>query len=697
MSDFLIEIQTEELPPKSLIKMAKAFSEELSQRLTKAQLAFDGIKYFATPRRLAVRINELAATQPDQEIERKGPALSAAYDASGKPTKACEGFARGAGIAVTDLIVLKSAQGEWVGVREKVKGQSIQVLLPPLVEQALAALPMQKRMRWGNKEIQFIRPVHSVMMLYGDTVIDGVILGCCTGKLTRGHRFHAPTEIEIPDVDHYESLLKTQGWVIADIESRREFIFEKTKQCVAEKIGTKADALMRDTLLDEVTGLVEWPVVLLGQFDADFLSLPKEVLISAMEDHQRYFPVEDKDTHNLLPYFVVVSNIESAEPESVVQGNQRVLRARLSDAAFFYGVDQKEKSADRLERLKGIVFQDKLGSLYDKSLRVSQLSAKMAIATKGNVEEAKQAGLLAKTDLMTNMVNEFPELQGVMGYYYASKEQLPNAVAIAMREQYLPRFAGDVLPENSVGQALALADRLDTLVGTFGVGHLPTGDKDPYGLRRAAVGVIRILIEREIDLDLAIALQDAVNAYQVQLANKEVVPQVLHYIQERLRAWCLDQGVSADVFASVAALSLKNPLDILNRIKAVQAFAQTPEAAALSIANKRVSNILAKYPDGLIEKEVSAVLFEQSAESALFDALKAQRARVESLSSTRNYTEALLMLSALRQPVDDFFEKVMVMTDDQAKRENRLCLLAQLRALFLQVADIALLQGGSEK
>lgn len=691
-NDFLVEIHTEELPPKALLKLAQVFCQQIKERLEKAELAFNDIKFFATPRRLAVQVLGLAATQPDQVVERKGPALSAAFDADGKPSPACAGFARSCGIEPSDLIILKTSQGEWVGFKQTVTGKSVNELLPAIVEQALTQLPIPKRMRWGANTTQFVRPVHAVIMLYGADIIPATILGCTTDRKTRGHRFHAPEWIAIKNASTYAEQLKNEGHVIADFAERRAMIQQLADEVIQQQLKGKGSVLISsDALLDEVTNLVEWPVALCGQFDEAFLQVPKEVLISSMQDHQRYFPVIDAN-QQLLPYFITMSNIQSEEAARVIHGNERVLRARLSDAAFFYHEDQKQTLEARLPILKGIVFQAKLGSLYDKAERTSQLAGYLAKQLTLDAVEAKRAAMLAKTDLITNMVNEFPELQGLMGSYYAKHDGESDEIIHAMSEQYMPRYAGDVLPQYGIGQVLALADRLDTLLGTFGINQIPTGDKDPYGLRRAALGVLRIILEKKIDLDLQDLLTFAATTYATPLENKEAISQVLHFMQERLRTLYIEQGVTPDVFASVAALGVARPLDVDQRIHAVQAFKKLNEADALSAANKRVSNILAKYEQGIEASAVSASLFEVKAEQALAEQIAEKQDVVSALSAAGKYDQVLLQLAELRKPVDDFFDEVMVMTDDKSRRENRLLLLGQLRALFLQVADIALLQ-----
>lgn len=688
--DFLVEIHTEELPPKAILKMADAFCQQIQERLEKAALTFQSIRHFATPRRLAVYVTGLASAQPDQVVERKGPALAAAFDAEGKPSQACIGFARSCGVTPADLKTIETPQGAWVGYLQSVSGKPVCELMPAIVEQAATALPIPKRMRWGDNDAQFTRPIHSVIMLYGADVVEGKILGYPADRKTRGHRFHSKDWLSISTAKEYAKQLR-EAYVVADFAERRALIKDEAEKAVREQIDQNAIAQIDESLLDEVTGLVEWPNAIVGHFDEAFLAVPPEVLISSMQDHQRYFPVVNADK-KLLPHFVTISNIMSQEPSRVAHGNERVLRARLSDAAFFFETDKKETLSSRLESLKGIVFQAKLGTLYEKVERISRLAGIIAKSLEVNEAAAKQAGLLSKTDLTTNMVGEFPELQGTMGFYYAQHDGLPTDVAIAMKEHYMPRFAGDALPANPVGQVVAIADRLDTLIGAFGINQIPTGDKDPYGLRRAAVGLIRILIENRLNLDLADALNAAVDGYTVSLENKEAAQQVLSFIQERLRAWYQEQGIMPDVFAAVAALNITNPLNIHARVQAVQAFKKLAEAEALSVANKRVSNILAKYHENLDSATINPAIFEVAAEQVLARELEAKRQIVEKLSQSAQYDEVLVQLAGLRKPVDDFFDQVMVMTEDKPRRENRILLLSQLRALFLHVADIALLQ-----
>lgn len=689
--DFLIEVLTEELPPETLFNFGESLAHLIQTDLSKMGLTFKSVIPYATPCRLAVLVLDLVSQQEDQIVERRGPALAAAFDVKGNPTKACLGFAKSCGVNANQLITIKNNQGEWVGLKQMVTGKSVTELLPGIIERALLHLPFKKRMRWGDGETLFVRPVHAVVMLYGDQVIDATILGCRTGRVTRGHRFMAPDWMTIPHASTYASLLKTEGQVIADFTERRESIVKQANAVV--KLGKVW--IENEAFINEVTGLVEWPVALCGEFERKYLQLPPEVLISAMEAHQRYFPVKDSDQHSagmLLPYFVFISNIESHDKERVIKGNERVLRARLADAAFFYEADKKESLSARIERLKGILFQAKLGSLYDKAERISKLAAFIAEKMHANQDEAARAGWLAKTDLTTQMVGEFPELQGVMGGDYALHDRESQNVATAIREQYLPRFAGDKLPVTQIGQALSIADKIDTLVGTFGIGDIPTGDKDPFGLRRAALGILRILIEKEIDLDLLSTLDFALRLYTVKLDNKNVLQDILNFMQERLRSWYQDQGITADVFAAVLAAENANPFDISKRIDAVQAFKVLPEAESLSIANKRVSNILEKYADSLLVQTIADNLFEFEEEKKLVQAISAKETYTRDLHHKKRYAEILTALAELRQPIDDFFDHVMVMTDDKARRENRLLMLNKVRTLFLQVADIALLQ-----
>jgi glycyl-tRNA synthetase beta chain len=693
MRDFLIEIHTEELPPKSLKNLAAQFLQEIQTRLTKAELKYHSAESMATPRRLTVLVKKLAAEQPDSVVERKGPALTAAFDKEGKPTPACIGFARSLGVTPLELATIKTPQGEWVGFQQTMTGQSVQTLLPSIVQQAIAALPISKRMRWGSQTVEFIRPVHSILMLYGNDIIPADILGLQTDRKTRGHRFHSKGWMDVPNPGRYLSLLEKK-YVLADFEKRKEkirmLIVEAVKQLALDK-NQDIHAEIEETLLDEVTGLVEWPIAFCGHFDNDFLSVPQEALISAMQDHQRYFPIVNQ--HNQLqPYFVMISNIESKQPKQVIAGNERVLRARLSDAKFFYDTDLKHTLSSRLDDLKQIVYQNKLGTLFDKAERIANIAEKIASQFGSDSVAAKEAGLLAKADLTTQLVGEFPELQGIAGSYYAKEQNIPQETAEAIREHYLPRFSGDHLPSTLTGCVVAIADRLDTLVGVFGINQMPTGDKDPFGLRRAALGILRILIEKQLPLDLRDLLELSLQQYQIQFENPALIESVLTFILERLKPWYQEQQISGDVYASVAALNITKPFDFHCRIQAVQAFKQLPEAESLSSANKRVSNILSKYNGALLEATYNDQLREHEAERVLSEQLKQKQDEISDLSQSMKYAEILASLATLREPVDHFFDNVLVMTEDKERRENRLLLLKQLRELFLHVADIALLQ-----
>lgn len=689
--DFLVEIHTEELPPKALKRLGVSFLNEISARLVKAQFLFERAEYFATPRRLAVLVTSLVSQQPETQVERRGPARDAAFDSAGNPSQACIGFARSCGVTPDKLSTITNAQGEWVGFQQTIPGKSVTELLPVIIQESLAALPIPKRMRWGSNAAEFVRPVHSIIMLYGNNVIDAEILGISSGRQTQGHRFHCQETLTIAAPENYEGELEKNGFVIANFERRQAMIVRQTEALVKKIFGDDVKALMPNELVEEVAGLVEWPVAILGNFDKRFLEVPSEALISAMQDHQRYFAVIDANG-NLMPHFVTVSNINSQNEKQVVAGNERVLRARLSDAAFFFETDKKRKLADRLDALKEVVYQAKLGSVFEKANRIAKLSNYIAKTLNEDVNQAERAGLLAKADLTTSMVGEFPELQGIAGCYYATHDGESSAIATAIREQYLPRFSGDEVPKTKLGCAVALADRIDTLIGIFGINQAPTGDKDPLGLRRAALGVLRILIENQLNIDLRDLLQCAADSYGDRLENKVVVDQVLSFVLERLKPWYQEQNINPDVFASVIALGVTRPYDIHRRIEAVQHFKQLPDAESLSVANKRVSNILAKYEGELEIKEVNKALFENDAERELSSQLDSQKIAIAPMYLEGRYVDVLSQLSDLRQPVDHFFDKVMVMTDDKAQRENRLLLLTKLRSLFLQVADIALLQ-----
>ncbi|MFE8070421.1 glycine--tRNA ligase subunit beta [Marinobacteraceae bacterium S3BR75-40.1] len=689
--DFLVEIGTEELPPKALSTLSQAFEDGIRQGLENAGIEFQGLERFAAPRRLAVRITQLAGAQPDKPIERKGPAIKAAFDEAGNPTRALEGFARSLDVTPDQLDTLETDKGAWVVYRSVEKGQNTVDLMPEIVRQSLARLPIPKRMRWGANKVEFVRPVHWVVVLYGGNVVECEILGQPAGRETRGHRFHCPENLIIPTPSDYELVLKEQGYVVADFAQRRDMIREGVAALAQNKVD--GQAVIDDDLLDEVTALNEWPVPLLGRFDERFLEVPPEALISSMKEHQKYFHVLGNDGR-MLPYFITVANLQSRDPEAVITGNEKVIRPRLSDAAFFYETDRKKPLAARVDALKPIVFQKQLGSIYDKSQRVAALAARIAEAMGANSDWARRAAELSKTDLVTEMVLEFPELQGIMGRYYAIHDGEPEEVAQALNEQYQPRFAGDELPQTATGSALALADRLDSLVGLFGINQPPSGTRDPFALRRAALGVLRIIVERQLDLDLVDCCRWAAEQHST-LSAEDPVNSVVDYALERFRAGYEEQGIPAEVFLAVHARRPTRPLDFHRRIEAVEAFRQLPAAEALAAANKRVSNILTKQGGEGIPEQVDADRLVEQAEKALYEAVEYQHGKVGPLFVEGRYEEALRSLADLRETVDRFFDDVMVMAEDEAVRQNRLALLNQLRNLFLQVADISLLQSAN--
>ncbi|QTF92761.1 glycine--tRNA ligase subunit beta [Halomonas sp. BM-2019] len=681
----LVELGVEELPPGAIDALSDALAAGIQRGLGEAEVGHGAVHAYATPRRLAVRIEALAESQPDREVEKRGPALAAAFK-DGQPTKAAEGFARSCGVGVEELIHLETDKGTWLGYREQQRGEATVALLPAIVEKAIAGLPVPKNMRWGASRVEFSRPVHWLVMLYGSEVVAAEALGLAAGRTTYGHRFHAPQAIELGHAEDYLAALE-QAWVLADRQVRRERIRE---QVLAEAEVQEATAVIDEDLLVEVSGLVEWPVALAGSFDERFLEVPAECLISSMKANQKYFHLLD-EAGKLKPLFITIANIESADPQQVIEGNEKVIRPRLADAAFFYDTDRKRPLASRMADLSGVVFQKQLGTLADKAHRSAAVAAFIAGRIDGNVAQARRAAELAKCDLVTEMVLEFPELQGIMGRYYAEHDGEPAEVAQALEEQYLPRFAADAIPHSLTGLALALADRLDTLTGIFGIGARPTGTKDPFALRRAAIGVINILVKGELNLDLRELLELAAAQHQELPYAESLVDEVLDYMLDRFRAWGHDEGIEAGVYLAVRARPVTRPLDFARRLRAVHTFTGREEAAALAAANKRVSNILAKQ-QGEAGSEVAASLLQEASEQALYEAVSAQRERVMPLFAEGRYAEALDALAGLRDPVDAFFDQVMVMADDPAIRANRLALLASLRALFLEVADIAQLQ-----
>jgi glycyl-tRNA synthetase beta chain len=688
--DFLVEIGTEELPPKSLFAMAEAFAQEIDKRLTAASLAHGAVEWFATPRRLAVRVRELVAQQPDQEIRRQGPAVAQAFDQSGAPTKAALGFAASCGVPFESLQRGQGPKGEVLLFVGKKQGEATVALLPALIQEALANIPIARRMRWGSGTQEFVRPVHWVVILFGDKVVDTEIFGIRSGNRTRGHRFHAPAPITIDQPTSYGTVLREQGRVIVSPQERQQVI-ESGARSLAESLG--GEAVISPDLLEEVSALVEWPVPVAGRFDVRFLDLPEEVPVATMQDHQRYFPVRD---HNgkLMNHFITIANIQSLNPDKVRDGNERVIRPRLADAAFFWETDLKQKLEERCELLKNVTFQAKLGSLFDKSERVAKVAEKIAQSIVADSTQVRRAAQLSKCDLLTNMVGEFPELQGLMGKYYAQHDGEPADVCLALEEQYLPRFAGDRLPETKVGIALSIADKLDTIAGIFAIGQKPTGTRDPFGLRRAALGVLRTTLERSLNLDVLELVRFAVSLQPVA-SSPEVVDEVWTYILERLRGTHLEdgsRGVTTEMFDAVVASGSGSPVDIERRLDALRDFLKLPEAQSLASANKRIANILRKSASES-GNEVVADRLVEAAEQELYRRLQAAEQAVRPILERREYTAALSTLAGMRDPVDRFFDSVMVMAEDAALRSNRLALLSRLRALFLEIVDLSRLPG----
>jgi glycyl-tRNA synthetase beta chain len=688
-ADFLFELGTEELPPKALLRLSDALTEELLTGLREAGLAFGSHQSYAAPRRMAVLIRDLADSTPEQAVERKGPALASAFDAEGKPSRALEGFARSCGVTVDALEKVETDKGTWLVHRHTQPGKTAAEIIPAAIARALDKLPTPKRMRWGSHEMEFIRPVHWAVALHGDKVIDTEILGVKAGRHTFGHRFHHPSAITIESPASYVNVLETQGYVLADFAARRSKIQAQIEAIASDLGGTaRVDA----DLLDEVTALVEWPVAVAGKFEESFLQVPHEALISTMQGNQKYFPLVDKQ-NRLLPWFITIANIDSKNPAAVREGNERVIRPRFSDALFFWNEDRKRTLESHLDSLKTVIFQQRMGSLFDKTIRTEHLAMAIAEQIGGDVAQTRRAARLCKCDLQSHMVGEFPELQGIMGRYLATHDGEPAAVAHAQDDYYLPRRAGDALPADAVSQAVALADRLDTLMGIFAIGQAPTGAKDPFALRRAALGVLRIIVEQQLDLDLKALLEQAAKGLDSVIPEAvDHVQAVFEFIAERQYRYSLDRAIRADVFAAVAAVGTTRPLDFEQRMVAVNEFLNLPEAEPLTAGNKRIQNILKKQEqpvDGLIQVD----LLQEAAEKALFDAVAGMTPRINAATAARSYTDALTELAQLRAPIDRFFDEVMVMADDEAIRRNRLALLQQTGALFLSIADLAQLNG----
>jgi len=681
----LFELGSEELPPKTLLKLSNALLNGIVQGLNAAELTFTGSTAYATPRRLAVFIENLASAQPDKTVEKRGPALQAAFAPDGTPSKAALGFAVSCGTSFDQLERLKTDKGEWLSFTQAVKGQATENLIPDIIRQSIAGLPIAKRMRWGSFTTEFVRPVHWAVLLYGDSVIDTEILGLKTGAATQGHRFHAPQKITLTKPEDYADVLYKQGRVIADLEQRKTLIRDAAQKAAAAVNGF---AHIEDDLLEEIAALNEWPVPITGTFDPRFLELPPEVLITTMQTNQKYFPVKNADG-GLLANFITFSNIESSNPKSIQQGNERVVTPRLSDAEFFWNQDRKKTLEDRVESLSSVVFQENLGTVFAKTKRVQNLAKFIAGHLGANVELAERAALLAKTDLMTEMVGEFGNLQGIMGRYYALADNEPEEVALAIEEQYFPKQSGSPTAGSTTGQVLAIAEKIDTLVGIFAVGLIPTGDKDPYALRRAALGILRTIIENKLNINIIELTEFAGAQIKTTSGQSGTSDRVIDFIFDRLKGYCLDQGYTADEFDAVITVTPAEPLDFMQRLQAVKAFRQLPEAGSLAAANKRIRNIL-KKSESQPAASVGALLEPQ--EKQLLQAALQSADDIQPLLAQRNYQATLNRLAGLRNDVDAFFDHVMVMTDDLDLRANRLALLNLLSEQFLTCADISKLQ-----
>lgn len=684
---FLVEIGTEELPPKSLRTLAESFAANFIEQLDNANLAHGEVLWYASPRRLALKVLNLTDTQPDSQVFKRGPAISAAFDSEGKPTKAAEGWARGCGISVDQAERVKTDKGEWLAYTLHQPGQPVVNLLCDMVKMALSKLPIPKPMRWATKQVEFIRPSHTVTMLYGEELVPGSILDIQSNRIIRGHRFMGEAEFAIDNADQYPQILEQRGKVIADYNQRKAIIKQQVEQA-ANQLNGQAD--LTESLLEEVTSLVEWPVVLTAKFEEKFLAVPAEALVYTMKGDQKYFPVYDK-CNQLLPNFIFVANIESKDPQVIISGNEKVVRPRLADAEFFYHTDLKQTLQQRLPLLDNVLFQQQLGTIKDKALRLEALAGFIAHQINTDVKHAERAGKLAKCDLITNTVFEFPETQGVIGRYLAIKDGENVEVANAIEEQYKPRFAGDTLPSSLVACAVSIAEKMDTLAGIFGIGQHPKGDKDPFALRRAAIGVLRIIVEKALPLDLIDLTQHAASLYGDKLTNPNVVDDIVNFMQGRFRAWYQEQGFAIDIIQSVLARNPTRPADFDARVKAVSHFRTLPAALSLAEANKRVSNILSKA-EVIIPEHVNVALLEAGAEGELAKQVAILTDKLAPYFNEGRYQDALAELATLKEPVDNFFASVMVMTDNEQIKLNRLALLSKLQSLFLRVADISLLQ-----
>lgn len=696
MSTILFELGCEELPPKSLKPLRDALQTSVIEQLTGADITFDSIKAFAAPRRLAIQIDGISDKQPDRTEEKRGPAIKAAFDADGNPTRATMGFAKGLGIEASELTTINTDKGDYVGYVQTIQGQATTELLPTIFQTALDNLPIAKRMRSGASRNEFVRPVQWAVLMQDDAVIDATIQGHQTGNQTRGHRFHSPEYHTIAHANDYEQLLDGLK-VVADFDKRQMLIKNQVK-ALADEVN--ADAIVPQSLLDEVTALVDFPIALRASFEPRFLQVPQEALISTMQADQKYFCLTDK-AGKLQPYFIFITNIESKDPNQIIEGNEKVVRPRLADAEFFFLQDQKQPLFALTESLKTRVFQDKLGTIWEKSERIAKLAAFIAALMQQqgqqiDIDETVRAGILSKADLASSLVGEYPELQGIAGTYYARLNDEPEAVAASLEEQYLPKFSGDVLPQTPIGICLALADRLDTLVGIFAIDQAPTGSKDPFSLRRSAIGILRILIEKQLPINLVALVEQAIKGYSTADGSKiakmgDTFTQVMAFLNSRYRAMYTEQGVSVDSIQAVQAINPHMPLDFDQRIRAVQAFSELPQAEKLADSNKRVANILAKSEVSVADT-VDETLLSEPAEQELYQAVQQAQTAVTPLLETADYTQILQTLVSLDAPLTQFFADVMVNSEDAALKNNRLALLKQVRALFLTVADISELQ-----
>lgn len=684
----LFELGMEELPPGALDTLSDRLAEALADGLDRAGVSHGEVRALGAPRRLAVQIEAVARRQPDRDFERRGPARAVAFDETGAPTRAAEGFARSCGVDVDQLETIETDEGAWLVHRGTETGRDTDALLPALIDHALTQLPIPKRMRWGDQSSEFVRPVHWVVLMLDQAVVPTEVFGVASGRDSRGHRFHHPGPVSLADAGDYTAAMRA-AHVLVDRTDRRDHILEGVR-AEGEAIG--GHAVIDTELLDEVNALVEWPSVLSGSFDEAFLRVPPEALISSMQGHQRYFPVRDADGH-LLPRFITVANIDSRDRARVIAGNERVIRPRLADAAFFWDQDRARSLESRLPALEQVVFQKQLGSIAEKSARVAALAARYAERFETDAHQAQRAARLAKADLLTEMVDEFPELQGVMGRYYAREDGEATAVAAALDEIYQPRFAADAVAASPLGRLLAVAERADTLVGIFAIGKAPTGAKDPFALRRAAVGLLRSLIEGEHAIDLAALFQAAAAQQPAALAAAEQVEPLVEFCLERLRGVYQEAGYGAELFEavrSVRAPGTLTPLDFDRRLRACHDFARLPAAGSLASANKRIRNILRKAGSE-IPATVDKTRLDELAEQALESALGSRAPAVEALIQRGAYSEALAQLAELREPVDRFFDQVMVMSEDPAIQANRLALLQRLQDQFLAVADVSAL------